>query len=153
MKLKKGDKVYFTKESAPNFQETYLTYGKKYEVLDVKVGNGILFYFISDSGLKNASNVLSKCHLNGGTWLKVKTKKRKLEKEIENLQRKLETTEQLLKVSRERIAEIEKDFKAEMLAIAYTSLQKLGVVNWSIETESDMSGSIQKHTFELTINN
>ena len=106
MKLKKGDKVYFTKESAPNYCETYLTIGKEYEVLDVNGVNDILFYFISDSGLKSASDIVSKFHLNGGTWLKVKTKKRKLKKEVEDLQRKLETTEQLLKVSRERIDEI-----------------------------------------------
>ena len=111
MKLKKGDKVYFTKESAPNFQETYLTYGKKYEVLDVKVGNGILFYFISDSGLKNASNVLSTCHLNGGTWLKVKTKKRKLKKEIEQLIGELELTTKLLKESRELFEKLTQTIK------------------------------------------
>jgi len=104
MKLKKGDKVYFTKESAPNFKHgSYLTIGKEYDVLDIDNG---LFSFTSDKGILSCSEIHSMSHLSGGTWLKVKTKKRKLEKEIENLQRKLETTEQLLKVSRERIDEI-----------------------------------------------
>lgn len=100
MKLKKGDKVYFTKESAPNYCETYLTIGKEYEVLGIDDG---LYVIENDNGETTQTNIISIGHLNGGTWLKVKNKKRKLEKEIKDLQRKLETTEQLLKVSRERI--------------------------------------------------
>ena len=98
MKLKKGDKVYFTKESAPNFQETYLTYGKKYEVLDI---DGGLYVIEDDNGETTITNIYSIGHLNGGTWLKVKTKKRKLEKEIEQLIGELELTTKLLKESRE----------------------------------------------------
>jgi hypothetical protein len=104
MKLKKGDKVYFTKESAPNFKScSYLTIGKEYKITDCSGGS---MRIVMDSGDLIYSSFPTSTHLNGGTWLKVKTKKRKLEKEIENLQRKLETTEQLLKVSRERIDEI-----------------------------------------------
>lgn len=98
MKLKKGDKVYFTKESAPNFNETYLTYGKKYEVLGIDDG---LYVIENDNGETTQTNICSIGHLNGGKWLKVKTKKRKLEKEIEQLIGELELTTKLLKESRE----------------------------------------------------
>lgn len=121
MKLKAGDKVYFTKESAPNNCETYLTYGKEYEVLSVE---GTSFIFNTDRHVVTHSGIISSAHLNGGNWLKVKNKKHKLEKEIENLRRKIDTTEQLLKVSSERIEEMEKRCE-----------------------------NIYKHTFDLTINN
>ncbi len=129
MKLKKGDKVYFTKESAPNFNEKVnkmVTPNKEYRITYV---DGELCGIIGDSGLEKHILINGCAHLSFGTWLKVKTKKRKLEKEIEELQRKLETTEQLLKVSRERIDE----YKVEKLRLVYEILQTLGDVTFDVK--------------------
>ena len=150
MKIKKGDKVYFTKESAPNFKKTYLTVGKEYEVISCDKD---YFRIISDIGNVCTLSEISPIYLNGGTWLKVKNKKRKLKKEVEDLQRKLETAEQLLKVSRERIDEIIANDKSEKLTTINYLLRDLGDVEWITDVEKLNEIGRIKHTFILTINN
>ncbi len=130
-KLKVGDKVYFTKESAPNFNVPfYLTPNKKYKVLSVD--EDMYFKIINDNNLELGTNIVSVGHLKGGTWLIAKPKK-KLQKKYDLLKLKLETATELFAESLETIDKLKNDNLYKQLELLHSILKTMGEVTWETE--------------------
>jgi D-mannonate dehydratase len=138
-KLKVGDKVYFTKESAPKFNVNYLTVGKKYKV--ISVDSDMYFRFFNDNGKIIGSNIESVGHLNGGTWLIAKPKK-KLQKKYDLLKKELDAITTLLKEEKDRNIK----YKLDMVI---SILQTIGTVSNDFELKNDLYGIEIINKFEL----
>lgn len=73
--LKIGDKVYFTKESAPKFElneSNHITINKEYTVIGC---NEISFRIINNFNRENFCLKKVCAHLYGGNWIKSKNNK------------------------------------------------------------------------------
>jgi hypothetical protein len=139
-KLKVGDKVYFTKESAPNIKTPYyLTVDKKYKV--ISVDSDMYFTFFDDYGKLIGSHIESDGHLKRGTWLKAKPKK-KLQKKYDLLKNELDEITTLLKEEEDRNIKYKID-------LAISILQTIGTISHEFELKNDLCGIEIINKFEL----